>query len=90
MDYRYKPGDAVRVRSDLGYDITYSMRSGPGENSDSIVAVDHMVDFAGKIVHISKYTYLNDYRIKEDEHLYRWADDMFDGPADGVSFRSLL
>lgn len=90
MDYKYKVGDAVRVRSDLNYDAEYSMRSGPSKNEDTLIAVDNMVDFAGKIVHIFRYSLYNDYRIEEDGGKRRWTDDMFVGPVDGVSFTSLL
>lgn len=90
MDYRYKPDQAVRVRSDLNYDAEYSMRSGPNKDDDALIAVDNMVDFAGKIVHIARYSLYGDYRVKEDNKNRRWTDDMFDGPADGVSFTSLL
>ena len=89
-NFRYKPGDAYRVRPDLSYDTEYRMRSGPKENDDDLIIVNNMIDFAGKIVHISKYTLLNDYRIEEDAYRYRWTDDMFAGPADGVTFQSLL
>ena len=90
MEYRYKPGQEVRVRHDLDYDGEYLMRSGPNKNGDALIAVDNMVDFAGKIVRITRYSPYGDYRVKEDGERWRWTDDMFDGPADGVSFTSLL
>lgn len=91
MDFRYKPGDAVRVRSDLKYGADYWMRSGPKENDSALIAVDNMINFAGKTVHISEYSQSDEYRIKEDGERWRWTDEMFDGLAtDIMNFQSLL
>lgn len=89
MDYKYKPGDAVRVRSDLKYNTDYYMRSGPKANT-ALIAVDNMVNLAGKIVHISEYSSGGQYRVKEDSERWRWTDEMFEDSTSGIIFQSLL
>lgn len=89
MDYKYKPGDAVRVRADLKYNTDYYMRSGPKANT-ALIAVSNMVDLAGKIVHISKYSPSREYRVKEDSEMWRWTDEMFEDSTSGIIFQSLL
>lgn len=89
MDYKYKPGDAVRVRSDLKYNTDYFMWSGPKPNT-ALIAVSNMVDLAGKIVHISEYSASGEYRVKEDGERWRWTDEMFEDSTNGISFQSLL
>lgn len=89
MDYKYKPGDAVRVRSDLKYNTNYFMWSGPKPNT-ALIAVSNMVDLAGKIVHISEYSASGEYRVEEDSERWRWTDEMFEDSTNGISFQSLL
>lgn len=89
MDYKYKPGDAVRVRFDLKYNTDYYMRSGPKANT-ALIAVSNMVDLAGKIVHISEYSASGEYRVEEDSERWRWTDEMFEDSTNGISFQSLL
>lgn len=89
MDYKYKPGDAVRVRFDLKYNTDYFMWSGPKANT-ALIAVSNMVDLAGKIVHISEYSTSGEYRVEEDSERWRWTDEMFENSTNGISFQSLL
>lgn len=90
MDFRYKVGQAVRVRSDLqDGGKEYFMRSGPLANKTTECATWDMCEFAGKIVHISAHTGLT-YKVKEDPYGWSWSDEMFVGPVGGVNFTSLL
>ena len=89
MDYKYKPGDVVRVRADLKYNTDYYMRSGPKANA-ALIAVSNMVNLAGKIVHISEYSSSCEYRVKEDSEHWRWTDEMFEDSTNGIVFQSLL
>ena len=89
MDYKYKSGDAVRVRADLKYNTDYYMRSGPNKDT-ALIAVGNMVDLAGKIVHISEYTANGEYRVEEDGESWRWTDEMFEDSTNGIVFQSLL
>lgn len=91
MDFRYEIGDAVVVRSDLNDGTNYYMRSGDGADGVCSTFCDMMPSFAGKVVHISDYTWSDEYRIEEDGELYHWTDEMFVGLAgNGVNFHSLL
>ena len=91
-DFRYQVGDAVLIRSDLKDDGTdYYMQSGPCANEECSTYYNEMVDYAGKVVHISGYTWSDEYYIEEDGECYHWTDEMFTGFADNkVKFRSLL
>lgn len=91
-DFRYQVGDAVKIRSDLKDDGTdYYMQSGPAANEEASTYCNEMVDYAGKVVHISGYTWSDEYRIEEDGECYHWTDEMFAGFADNkVKFCSLL
>lgn len=89
MDYKYKPGDAVRVRADLKYNTDYYMRSGPNKDA-ALIAVSNMVNLAGKIVHITDYSASGQYRVEEDSERWRWTDEMFEGSTRGIIFQSLL
>ena len=89
MDYKYKPGDVVRVRSDLTYNTDYYMRSGPKANT-ALIAVSNMAKLAGKIVHISEYSASGEYRVEEDNEQWRWTDEMFEDSTSGIIFQSLL
>lgn len=82
MEYRYKPEDAVFVRSDLKRGHDYLMRSGVNENKQCLVAIGDMLNFAGKMVHISGYSRDGFYYIKEDPGQWCWTDEMFVGLAD--------
>jgi hypothetical protein len=89
MEYRYKPEDAVFVRPDLKCGHDYWMRSGVNENEQCLVAIGGMLNFAGKMVHISGYSRDGFYYIKEDPG--QWTDDMFVGLAgDECRCESLL
>ena len=81
MEYRYKPEDAVFVRPDLKRGSFYWMRSGANENKQCNVTVSDMLNFVGKMVHISGYSRNGSYRIKEDLGRWSWTDDMFVGLA---------
>lgn len=81
MEYRYKPEDAVFVRPDLKRGSDYWMRSGVNENEQCLVAIGDMLNFAGKMVHISGYSRSGSYYIKEDSGRWRWTDEMFVGLA---------
>lgn len=81
MEYRYKPEDAVFVRPDLKRCSCYGMRSGVNENGQCLAAVGSMLNFVGKMVHISGYSRDGFYYIKEDSEQWRWTDEMFIGLA---------
>ena len=49
-----------------------------------------MEELQGKIVTIDRITIRGNYRIKEDDGVLIWTDDMFVGLAEGVRFKSLL
>ena len=76
MDYKYKPGDRVRVKQNLEQLKMYSMRSGPRPDIAAGFVSD-MKKFCGKIVTIGGYR--NDrYQLKEDTMNRLWSDDMFE------------
>lgn len=81
MKYRYKPEDAVFVRPDLKRGSDYWMRSGLNENEQCLVAIGDMLNFVGKMVHISGYSRDGFYYIKEDPGQWCWTDEMFVGLA---------
>ena len=76
MDYRYKPGDKVRVKECLYFDEGYLMRSGPSPNIAAGFVPD-MGKFCGKIVMISGYR-KDRYQLEEDTMNWLWTDDMFE------------
>ena len=85
--YLYQPGDAVRVRSDLSVDTVYAMKSGD-DTVPHWLAVDDMLSFAGKVVHIEKM--LGDvYTVKEVKD-FIWVDEMFEDTLDECVCFSLL
>lgn len=92
MNFRYKPGDAVVVRSDLKTDGKYYMRSGPSEDTGFAFVDFNMKKYCGQVVHIKEHAYKDRYFIKEDERngQFSWVDDMFDGKANAIKFESLL
>lgn len=90
-NYKYKIGQAVRVKKDLdtaGW-REYWMRSGPGEGRAFAFTFLSMNKFKGKVVHISEYTSSSRYRIKEDSECI-WTDDMFEGPSQPFICKNLL
>lgn len=87
MDYRYKPGDKVRIRADLKNNKTYAMLSGPRQISTKKVVMSSMVRMAGKEMEIEKY-YCNCYMLYNSNWL--WTDEMFDDLSLPMSCVSLL
>ena len=75
MEYRYKPGDRVRVKQNLEIE-NYSMRSGPHPAVEAGFIPD-MKKFCGKIVTIGGYR-RDRYQLKEDIMNWLWTDDMFE------------
>ena len=86
MDFKYKIGQAVRVRPDLIGKINkfhkmYKMTSGP-KVGDARFVLDKMFPFTGKTVHILDYTWDGVYRVSEISDCV-WTDEMFmDEPCD--------
>lgn len=77
MDYKYKIGQAVKVRPDLNESKLYAMTSGPTPGEDIFPAVSSTL-LCGEIVHIKRYERfagINAYAICEDGFL--WTDEMF-------------
>lgn len=90
MDFKYKLGQAVRVRPDLqDGGVEYYMFSGPEANKKTECATWDMCELAGKIVHISQHSG-SLYRVKEDTNDWNWSDEMFDGSVGVTNFISLL
>lgn len=88
----YKPGDQVRVRSDLKMKTTYRMMSGERNNDGGYphdVATEDMCKLAGQVINIEKYIDLPVGRKYFAMNRY-WVDEMFVRSAEGVSFISLL
>lgn len=84
----YKPGDRVRIRSDLEEYECYCMLSGPKKEKGMFCTVPSMVARAGKVFTIEK--------ILEDGRGYQlkgcglgWTDSMFE-PANECVCDSLL
>lgn len=80
MDFKYKIGQKVRVRSDLRNGAEYFMHSGPFAEEESTRIGWSWEDrkwFLGKHVTIESY-YNGSYLIKEDPSDYNWTDDMFE------------
>lgn len=76
MDFRYKVGEAVKVREDLechtGY---YYMRSGPLANVTHNCMTSEMKQLKGQIVHIAAISFAQ-YQIVETHDCF-WTDEMF-------------
>ena len=87
MDYRYKPGDRVRIREDLKDHKSYGMLSGPGYHSNKKVVMPSMARLAGKEMIVEKY-YANCYSLYDSNWL--WTDEMFDDLSLPMSCVSLL
>lgn len=77
---KYKVGDKVRVRKDLSTGVKYNMEDG----SYWEIAIDCMIDLAGKVVTI-KATHSTWYTIVEEK--CRWTDEMFEGLAETPKFK---
>lgn len=77
MDFKYKIGDRVRVRSDLKMGVQYFMGTNHDGNDVTDVATEEMLTYAGKIVTIRSHWGDKKYEI-EGCH-YNWVDGMFDG-----------
>ena len=76
MDYRYKIGEAVVVRSDLNTQKRYNMTSGPFKNDDYNYATPEMEAMKGRIVHIKSYC-MGEYEVREISTVC-WTDEMFE------------
>ena len=85
-EYRYKPGDKVRVKYPLENDV-YSMESGPSSGV-KVGVVPDMLRQQGRIVTIKGYR-ADRYTLQEDMYNRVWVDQMFE-PVGGVNFQSLL
>lgn len=91
-EYMYKPGDLVRVRSDLSMRTRYRMTSGERNNDGEYphdVATEDMCKLAGQVINIERYIDLPIGRKYLAMGRY-WVDEMFSGFADNLHFRSLL
>lgn len=74
---KFQIGDKVTVRSDLELNTTYGMEGNPYVD----IAVNEMVDFAGKTVTIKEVDYHDgnlSYEIEEDKGAWSWTDEMFE------------
>ena len=82
IERKYKVGDKVVVRVDLK---TFGEI---GELYGGYSATKTMIEFAGKVVTISKVDY-DHYKIEDDKGSYNWTDEMFSGKYTGeVSTKS--
>lgn len=70
----FRPGDRVKVRSDLSESKTYRML-GDKHYTDTVNPT--MLEYAGKIVTIASIDRTGHYYIRECRH--NWVDEMFDG-----------
>lgn len=93
MDWRYKPGDKVRVIDHFVQEHEYHMVSGPGRGCATTVrhTYEDRSELADSVVTISEYTDNERYRIKETGCRMNWTDEMFVGLADNEYYcESLL
>lgn len=93
MDWRYKPGDRVRVIDHFVKQHEYQMVSGPGRGCTTTVKWSYKdrSELAGSIVTISEYSDNERYLIKETGGQMNWTDEMFVGLADNEYYcESLL
>lgn len=89
--YKYKNGEAIRVREDLQSGVVYYMRSGPEPDANGIETSwsgRGQVGYRGQIVHIS-HKANGRYKILEDGKTYYYTDEMFDRPKNLIC-KSLL
>lgn len=84
MDWRYKPGDKVRVIDHFVKEREYNMVSGPGRGCFTTVkwSYEERSRLADSIVTISGYYENQRYQIKETGCRMNWTDEMFVGLAD--------
>lgn len=84
MDWRYKPGDKVRVIDHFVKEREYHMVSGPGRGCFTTVkwSYEDRSRLADSIVTISGYYENQRYQIKETGCRMNWTDEMFVGLAD--------
>ena len=84
MDWRYKPGDKVRVIDHFVKEREYNMVSGPGHGCFTTVkwSYEERSRLADSIVTISGYYENQRYQIKETGCRMNWTDGMFVGLAD--------
>lgn len=87
MEYRYKIGDLVKVRSDLTREKCYYMHSGPKSGSEPGTMYS-MEKRRGEIHTIVGYDY-GYYLIDEPKHSF-WSDDMFEPVQNECVCQSLL
>jgi hypothetical protein len=88
LDYKYKPGDRVRVIDKFEPGETHYMSSGKSILTIG-VSLPTRKRLAGKVVTISGYR-LDGYTIEESSKDTIWSDDMFVGLANPFTCRSLL
>lgn len=89
--YKYKNGEAIRVREDLQSGVVYYMRSGPEPDTNGVETSWSglgQVGHRGQIVHIS-HKANGRYKILEDGKRYYYTDEMFDRPKNLIC-KSLL
>lgn len=89
MDYKYKPGDRVRVIDKFEKGENHYMSSGKCSILTIGVSLPTRKRLAGKIVTISGYR-LDGYTIEESNRNIIWTDDMFIGMTKCLVCRSLL
>ena len=83
MEYKYKVGDKVRVRSDLIENDYYYMEHGETKN----YVVSPMMIFRGLLVTIANIDLVcQQYEIEEDNSHCFWTDEMFEGLAEETKF----
>lgn len=88
MNYKYKPGDRVRVQAKAFCEgERYHMLSGPlaDKFSENVLTIREKTVFrrnnlTNKVVTIERY-FFSRYTIKECENIVLWTDDMFVGLA---------
>lgn len=88
MDYKYKPGDRVRVIDKFEPGGNHYMSSGKCILTIG-VSLPTRKRLAGKVVTISGYR-LDGYTIEESSKDTIWSDDMFVGMINHFTCRSLL
>ena len=72
---KYKIGDKVRVRNDIEVHREYKM-----EDSKELAWITpEMLKFKGEILTITEINQYGKYRVKEDNELWCWTDEMFSG-----------
>lgn len=88
MEYRYKPGDRVRVIDKFELGENHYMSSGKCILTIG-VSLPTRKRLAGKVVTISGYK-LDGYTIEESSRMTIWTDDMFVDTTKCLVCRSLL